>query len=84
MAVFEASLNSGPVREATIESSITLSVSRMVPQAEISVLNITVVQESLHITGVVLAAVLPSRLGNPGKSYLVMVSVALKDLRRLR
>ena len=91
MAVFQYTV--WPVRCSTIEPSIALPITRVSPHAEVGVLDLSVVQERLQVTAVVLATVMtvvvsiliyPSGLGNPRKSDLMVMSVTVMDCRRLR
>ena len=85
MALFESSVKSRPVWCPTIESSVTLPVTRMSPHAEVRLLSITSLQERLHVTAVVGANIIvPCGLRNPRQPHLMVMSVTVMVCRRLQ
>ena len=86
MAMFQSSVNTWPLHHTAIESSVPLSITRMSPHTDVSLLRLTGEQESLHVTGVVgvvAATGLPGWLRHPRKSHLV-VPVTLLAVMRLQ
>ena len=70
----------------TIESSISLPVTRMLPGChQVRLLSITGVQEGLHVTAVVTPTIIvPSGLRNQRNPHLMVMSVTVMTLRRLQ